>query len=390
MRFRKSIKLAPGIRMNLSGSGVSWTLGPRGASIGIGKRGTFLNTGLPGTGLYSRDRIGGGSGTPAPVPSASTTFQSSITLNDDGSLLFKDEAGNPLADYRIDLIKKQKGNELRGFLQSECDKINAQIEALGEIHHYTPDPKIPPRYERHPFNLPPPVPPIPKRHGFLAKLFKGIAARIDTENQSAVEEFQSRLAIWQQKKAEFDAGEYARERHISRVAAGDVPAMEEFFGEVLNDIVWPRETLVSFEVSDDATQISLSVDLPELHDMPSKTASAPQRGFKLSIKDMGPTWVQKLYMRHVHAIGFRLIGEAFAMLPTLTQVTLSAYSQRANKSTGQIADEYLYSVRVLRADWECSNFANLPAIDVVETFTRFELRRDMSKTGVFKPGTPFS
>jgi len=49
LRFRKSVKLAPGIRMNFSGGGVSWSLGPRGASIGIGKRGAYLNAGIPGT-----------------------------------------------------------------------------------------------------------------------------------------------------------------------------------------------------------------------------------------------------------------------------------------------------------------------------------------------------
>ena len=54
LRFRKSIKLAPGLRMNLSGSGASWTLGPRGASVGIGQRGTYLNSGIPGTGLLQR------------------------------------------------------------------------------------------------------------------------------------------------------------------------------------------------------------------------------------------------------------------------------------------------------------------------------------------------
>ncbi|MFD2883391.1 DUF4236 domain-containing protein [Pseudomonas lini] len=48
VRFRKSIKLAPGIRMNLSGSGVGWTLGPRGSSIGISKRGTRLNSSFMG------------------------------------------------------------------------------------------------------------------------------------------------------------------------------------------------------------------------------------------------------------------------------------------------------------------------------------------------------
>ena len=41
-RFRKSVKLAPGVRMNFSKSGASWTLGGKGASVGIGKRGTDL------------------------------------------------------------------------------------------------------------------------------------------------------------------------------------------------------------------------------------------------------------------------------------------------------------------------------------------------------------
>ena len=48
VRFRKSIKLAPGIRMNLSGAGVGWTLGPRGASVGVGKRGVNMNTSFMG------------------------------------------------------------------------------------------------------------------------------------------------------------------------------------------------------------------------------------------------------------------------------------------------------------------------------------------------------
>lgn len=33
LRFRKSFKLAPGIRMNVGTGGTSWSLGPRGASI---------------------------------------------------------------------------------------------------------------------------------------------------------------------------------------------------------------------------------------------------------------------------------------------------------------------------------------------------------------------
>jgi hypothetical protein len=77
-------------------------------------------------------------------------------------------------------------------------------------------------------------------------------------------------------------------------------------------------------------------------------------------------------------------------LPTLTTVTLSAYSQRSQAATGAVADEYLYSVRVTREAWSRINFANLPGVDVVAAFEQFELRRDMLKSGRFRPIAPLS
>ena len=56
-RFRRSIRLAPGIRLNLSSRGLSATVGPRGASVNVGPRGTYANVGIPGTGLSSRTRL---------------------------------------------------------------------------------------------------------------------------------------------------------------------------------------------------------------------------------------------------------------------------------------------------------------------------------------------
>lgn len=58
-RFRDRYKIAPGFYMNLSNSGISFTVGPKGFNINHGKRGTFLNTSVPGTGLYRRDHIDG-------------------------------------------------------------------------------------------------------------------------------------------------------------------------------------------------------------------------------------------------------------------------------------------------------------------------------------------
>lgn len=55
--YRKRIKIAPGIHLNLSKGGVSTSIGPKGAKISIGENGTYLNTSIPGTGLYSRQKV---------------------------------------------------------------------------------------------------------------------------------------------------------------------------------------------------------------------------------------------------------------------------------------------------------------------------------------------
>ena len=63
MRFRRSIQIFKGVKLNISKSGVSVTVGGRGASANVGREGVFLNTGLPGTGLYNRKKLvdfGGG------------------------------------------------------------------------------------------------------------------------------------------------------------------------------------------------------------------------------------------------------------------------------------------------------------------------------------------
>ena len=51
-RFHRSIKILPGIKLNISKGGVSTSFGRRGFSINVGKRGVTENVGLPGTGLF--------------------------------------------------------------------------------------------------------------------------------------------------------------------------------------------------------------------------------------------------------------------------------------------------------------------------------------------------
>ena len=59
-RFRKSIKLFPGVRLNLSKSGVSTSIGRPGATVNISERGTRATVGIPGTGLSYSEKVSAG------------------------------------------------------------------------------------------------------------------------------------------------------------------------------------------------------------------------------------------------------------------------------------------------------------------------------------------
>jgi len=50
-RFRRSVKLLSGVRLNFSTRGISTSLGGRGATVNIGRKGARATLGLPGTGL---------------------------------------------------------------------------------------------------------------------------------------------------------------------------------------------------------------------------------------------------------------------------------------------------------------------------------------------------
>ncbi|WP_283648023.1 DUF4236 domain-containing protein [Hafnia paralvei] len=50
-RFRKRIKIAPGLSINISKSGVSTSIGGKGSTVNIGKKGVKATTSIPGTGI---------------------------------------------------------------------------------------------------------------------------------------------------------------------------------------------------------------------------------------------------------------------------------------------------------------------------------------------------
>ena len=68
-RWRKRVKVAPGVSINLGPGGVGVSAGVRGSRVSVGPTGRVTQTvGIPGTGIYHQQTVSGGKKTPKGQP----------------------------------------------------------------------------------------------------------------------------------------------------------------------------------------------------------------------------------------------------------------------------------------------------------------------------------
>ena len=104
-RFRHSFRVFPGLRLNLSKSGVSTSIGTRGAWWTIGPRGTRATVGIPGTGLSYTEYAPAGRGapraavfgTPSPQPVAAGIAPADLAPADSAAIETPEPAFTALA-----------------------------------------------------------------------------------------------------------------------------------------------------------------------------------------------------------------------------------------------------------------------------------------------------
>ena len=135
MRFRKSITIFKGVKLNFSKSGVSLTVGGKGVSANVGKKGVFLNTSIPGTGLYDRKKIADfdGDAKKKPAPEATRRLDAGDVAAQ--AELYKLEAANEafvdIGEQACDM-PKYSGAQLDR--QPDPEAVEAAIEKwLGEL-----------------------------------------------------------------------------------------------------------------------------------------------------------------------------------------------------------------------------------------------------------------
>ncbi|EFJ0252286.1 DUF4236 domain-containing protein, partial [Escherichia coli] len=357
-RFRKSINIIPGVRLNLSNGAPSLSVGPRGASVSFGSRGTYANLGLPGTGLSYRTRL----------DRAARSRGENRTATDPG---------------------------LRQALEQKAAELMSAVTAIRNIHELTPDPKTGISWAEleavylhnrtSPFQVPAPVRPekpdylvLPEKPAegegisFLGKWFESESAKaerhaenlrrwqqelIDVERENTLRQhrYQQQRTAWAEQYANW---KFEAEEHEKRLATAQADARQQFrtdaaffesyLAGVLAETEWPRETLVAFEVKPELSAVLLDVDLAEIEDFPDKIYGVNARGTELTEKAMTQKAVRENYARRVHGCLFRLVGIVLHTLP-FDNVIVSGFTQRVSKRTGYLEDEYILSCKCTRS-----------------------------------------
>ena len=97
LRFRKSISIAPGVKLNLSKSGVGISTGVKGLRVGVNSRGTYGSVGIPGTGIHYRTSLSN---------TTKSNSRQSVTTSEAIAVSYPTTVANPIQGEPLDLPKK--------------------------------------------------------------------------------------------------------------------------------------------------------------------------------------------------------------------------------------------------------------------------------------------
>lgn len=430
MRFRKSIKLLPGLRLNISKSGISYSAGIRGASITTGKRGTYINTGIPGTGIYDRKKISGtdsyGNGNTYKSDNIGKVM---CTLGSDGSLIFHDENNNIITDPSIiRSVKRSPGfkerliagkQEMQKKINKVIEEDNQHIEEFINIHkkceavhrkdYFEDDfnaiaPKV---YEKKKFNIAEPTIEgaritlneeaereinswkfwtlSSKRKEYVDNKISDYYNAVHNKWLNDKKSFEIMEDDYEKKENDKYQREYIEKRnHASAIITGVKKDIETSIEECICSLNVPVEFSVQSEYDELSGILYLDIDLPEIEDIPSEKKIETLTG-KMKTKKRTQVEIRSDYAQSVFGLGIFLTYNIFNISPKIIEVVASGYTQRRNKD-GDTTDVYIYSIRFKRDVFESTV---LPDVDPEKFCLSFENRCNMTTTHLFKEIKPY-
>lgn len=431
LRYRSSIRICKGVKLNLSKSGVSLSLGGRGASINVSKRGTRSTLGIPGSGFsYSqftpRSKYASSSGSSGSALLDMRDFR--LEMNEQGKMEVYFLNGEPVEDEsllrRIRSTPEYKNRREDLTIQREImltDKYRDQREEFDKViniieltppvinrekyveHRRTLQPK---RFQRVEFTEERPT--VDRVQQILeVEAEENVQANIFTRNKKRQEYIQTHLQqryndlveAWERQKEAFEADQEEIEKEANErfdqeyqqtqdflqlLIDGDEGAVEFMIQEWVSSLEMPVEINVSYQLDMAHGTVMLDVDLPEIEDLPDKELRVLASG-KLSEKKKVQADLRKEYACMVFGLAAFISANVFNQSPAIEHIVFSGYTQRRNKD-GDLNDDYIFSIKFLRDGFMNVDFSEQEAMPFC---MQFENRCNVSSTLLFKKIKPY-
>ena len=438
-RFRRSVKICKGVKINVSKSGTSLSLGGAGHSVNFGSKGVRTTVGIPGTGLsYSTSTAtssgrGHKSSNSARVTSATSSFPAvsgslAVHMNDKGQVSIFDDQGNQIVDQVIlrkirstpqfKVLKENLEQQRQAKMTELVDNSHSENEKFIQIHTFSPSIKTqkqtqhaieqlkPEKYKRRPYHVAP-----PDEAAILAQLqeeaFRTVKANFLTIKKKRQQYVNENLSVRiQQAQAEWEKGRLAYEEdvdsieqaaneeyqrrfneqidYLKRIASGEESLVLAAIDEWIAGCTLPVEINVNYEYNHDEGIVLLDVDLPEIEDLPTteiiRLASGNIKERKKTQKELNAQ-----YATLVFGLAVFIVSNIMDITPAITNVIISGYTQRRNKN-GDMQDTYIYSMKLPRSMFE---HTSLKDVNPVEFCMQSENRCNQTTTGMFKAIVPF-
>jgi ABC-type multidrug transport system fused ATPase/permease subunit len=356
VRFRKSFKIAPGVRVNIGKKGFSsLSIGGRGRSLSVGRSGTYLNVGIPGTGLSHRERLLGGS-------SASSSRRSRDGLT---------AAERKAASVAVLATEAERDNALIEDAINQHKKVKTSQVIVNEFLNISNMPE-------KPFGL--------FVFFCLALIISFFFSVIFIVTVILLPICIAKTINYRKKLKEHCKTLKTREELFNTAKAGDTDAIEKIISIALDSLDLFFETTFSYKINEIDNSICIDVDLPEIEDMPTEISIVRKTRLEIEKKPKKLSEIRNNYAVHVHGLVLRIANIIYSLLPAIETIIVSCYTQRPDNSTGNINDDFVLSVIFTRIKFESLNIGNSDPIICIENFP---YRRKLLKNGLFDTITPF-
>lgn len=424
MRFQKRISLGKGLRLNLSKSGIGLSFGIfPGLSNTIGPRGAYSNLGIPGTGLSTRIPLGKTSNKSASTGSQSSKSHLStipdfssvrINIGNDGNIEIQDDEGNPLDDSQLRKLKRTEfyKNKVKTLNKDLYTKIEGEKEKFIDLYKCTPKiikesdwkdqinhfdnaladkqefPETKPSEEECRQQLME----IAKQKIHSIIFWTNARKREEFVNQNFSACYAEKISGYNAKKLAFEKSESERLQKIldeknmilEKILPGDKKYIQDAIEELLQQLSLPIDFSIDYQISLD-NMVDIDIDLPEIEDLPNTKAQILKSG-KVSVKNKTQLETKHDYATCVCGLAFYFAGFFFNISPTISKVVISGYTQRIDSKTGQEKDDYIYSIKMTRPQFEELVFSSL---NPIEAFAPFEHQLALKSNFEMKTITPF-